>query len=377
MTLFIIFILILVGGIFILLNSYIKTPQYRSKIVAGFGGEFKRSTQAGVSWKTPILERVVLEVDLTLQVSEFDVNIKTQNDNFIDVPVQIHYEITDPIKSARLPDLERRKRVMQALAQNVIRSHFAEGDLQAIFTSRTEMAINVQRELAKNMADYGLQIRDVVVDNPKLPSELQASMQGVVIADRKMEAARKNAEATKVTMVAQAEGEQALLTAQAMGEKARLLAKAEGEGAVRVAQAQAEKTARLLLGEGVGGEQVAIAEGFEKSVENMKKAGVTGREAMDYLMQTNTLQYGKQNIEAISEAYSKIPNALLIADVLNPSQYIGNSTSAPSSPVGVGDGNSHDIKDLVRLIASIETVRPLLQASSTETRKPESGSNGS
>jgi hypothetical protein len=41
-------------------------------------------------------------------------------------------------------------------------------------------------------------------------------MQGVVIADRKMEAAKKNAEAVKVTMGAQAEGEQALLTAKAL-----------------------------------------------------------------------------------------------------------------------------------------------------------------
>ena len=166
---------------------------------------------------------------------------------------------------------------MQALAQNVIRSHFAEGDLQRIFASRTEMAITVQNELAKSMLDYGLFIRDVVVDNPKLPMELRDSMQGVVIADRKMEAAKKNAEAVKVTMVAQAEGEQALLTAKALGEKARLMAQAEGEGAIRVAQAQAEKTARLLLGEGVGGEQMAIAEGFEKSVENMKKAGISGK----------------------------------------------------------------------------------------------------
>ena len=369
-----------VGFLTLLKLSYVKTPQYKSKIISGFGGEFRRSTQAGLSWKIPFLERVVYAVDLTLQTSEFDVNIKTQNDNFIDVPVQIHYEIADPIKSARLPDVEKRKSVMQALAQNVIRSHFAEGDLQRIFISRTEMAVNVQGELAKNMLDYGLSIRDVVVDNPKLPTELKDSMQGVVIADRKMEAARKNAEAAKVTMVAQAEGEQALLTAKALGEKARLMAQAEGEGAIRIAQAQAEKTARLLLGEGVGGEQMAIAEGFEKSVENMKKAGITGKDAMDYLMQTNTLQYGKQNIEAISTAYSRIPNALLIADVLNPSQYVGKGnivSELPLSPSGVG-GGSHDIKELMKIIAAMETVRPLLQASpvpSTERQDSENGSS--
>ena len=268
---------------------------------------------------------------------------------------------------------------MQALAQNVIRSHFAEGDLQRIFASRTEMAINVQNELAKSMLDYGLFIRDVVVDNPKLPMELRDSMQGVVIADRKMEAAKKNAEAVKVTMVAQAEGEQALLTAKALGEKARLMAQAEGEGAIRVAQARAEKTARLLLGEGVGGEQMAIAEGFEKSVENMKKAGISGKDAMDYLMQTNTLQYGKQNIEAISTAYSRIPNALLIADVLNPSQYVGKGnivSELPLSPSGVG-GGSHDLKELMKIIAAMETVRPLLQANPTPSLERHDSGNGS
>ena len=303
----------------ILFTCYVKTPQYTSKIISGFGGDFKRTTHAGFAWKLPSpFERVVYTADLTLQVTDFDVNIKTKDDNFVDLPVQIHYEIFDPIKSARLPDLAKRKQVMQTLAQNVIRGHFAEGDLQKIYTSRNEMAELVRSELQKNMEDYGLIVRDVVVENPKLPIELQTSMQGVVIADRKLEAARKNAEANKVTVVAQAEGEQALLTAKAAGEKARLLAQAEGEGAIRVAQAEAEKKARLALGEGVAGEQIAIAKGFHESVESMTAGGITATEAVSYLMMTNRMQYNKQNIEVLAQAYGKIDNAVLFADIQNP-----------------------------------------------------------
>ena len=288
----------------LLFTCFVLTPQYTSNVVAGFGGEFKRTTGAGFSWKWPSpLERVAYRADLTLQVTDFDVNIKTKDDNFVDLPVQIHYEIADAIKSARLPDLAKRRQVMQTLAQNVIRGHFAEGDLQKIYTSRNEMAELVRSELQKNMEDYGLIVRDVVVENPKLPEELQISMQSVVIADRKLEAARKNAEANKVTIIAQAEGEQALLTAKAAGEKARLLAQAEGEGAIRVAQAEAEKKARLALGEGVAGEQVAIAKGFHESIESMARGGLSAEAAMGYLMATNRLQYNKQNIEALAIAY--------------------------------------------------------------------------
>jgi hypothetical protein len=52
------FITILIAsfvGFWILFQlSYVKTPQYKSKIIAGFGGEFKRATEAGLSWKTLI-----------------------------------------------------------------------------------------------------------------------------------------------------------------------------------------------------------------------------------------------------------------------------------------------------------------------------------
>jgi len=348
----VIFILI----VLFLLTSYVKTPQYTSKIIAGFGGNFIRTTRAGLSWKLPApFERVVYMADLTLQVTDFDVNIKTKDDNFVDLPVQIHYEIADAIKSARLPDLAKRKQVMQTLAQNVIRGHFAEGDLQKIYTSRNEMAELVRSELQKNMEDYGLIVRDVVVENPRLPEDLQTSMQNVVIADRKLEAARKNAEANKVTIVAQAEGEQALLTAKAAGEKARLLAQAEGEGAIRIAQAEAEKKARLALGEGVAGEQVAIARGFHESVESMTAGGITAIEAVNYLMMTNRMQYNKQNIETLAAAYGKIRNAVLFADIQNPAGMLGDAdpTAAISHPVA-------DTKTLAQLLTAVEALRPVI-----------------
>ncbi|MDR3494006.1 MAG: SPFH domain-containing protein [Ancalomicrobiaceae bacterium] len=344
----------------ILVTCFVLTPQYTSKIIAGFGGEFKRTTDAGFSWKLPSpLERVAYRADLTLQVTDFDVNIKTKDDNFVDLPVQIHYEIADAIKSARLPDLAKRKQVMQTLAQNVIRGHFAEGDLQKIYTSRNEMAELVRSELQKNMTDYGLTIRDVVVENPKLPTELQSSMQNVIIADRKLEAARKNAEANKVTIVAQAEGEQALLTAKAAGEKARLLAQAEGEGAIRVAQAEAEKKARLALGEGVAGEQMAIAKGFHDSIESMTQGGVTAEAAMGYLMATNRLQYNKQNIESLATAYGKIDNALLFADIQNPAGLLGD---VEGNGLSAG-GQVGDVKTLARLIAAVEAIKPVVNGS--------------
>jgi regulator of protease activity HflC (stomatin/prohibitin superfamily) len=352
----------------LLLTSYVNTPQYKAKIIAGFGGDFKRTTVAGFSMKLPSpFERVVYTADLTLQVTDFDVNIKTKDDNFVDLPVQIHYEITDPIKSARLPDLAKRKQVMQTLAQNVIRGHFAEGDLQKIYTSRNEMAELVRSELQKNMEDYGLIVRDVVVENPKLPPELQNSMQSVVIADRKLEAARKNAEANKVTIIAQAEGEQALLTAKAAGEKARLLAQAEGEGAIRVAQAEAEKKARLALGEGVAGEQIAIARGFHDSVESMTAGGITAHEAVNYLILTNRMQYNKQNIEALATAYGKIDNAVLFADIQNPAGMLAEADTAAT-----GSGQISDVKALSRLLTAVEALRPVVapQPAPAASRQP-------
>lgn len=337
-----------------LTSIYVRTPQYSSKVIAGFGGKFKRATEAGGSWKLPApFETIAYTADLTLQITDFKVNIKTRDDNFIDLPIEIHYEIADPIKAARLPVLERRRQVMQNLAQNVIRSHFASGDIQAVYTSRNEMAAAVRTELEANMEDYGLTIRDVVVENPILPPDLQAALQAVVIADRNLEASRKSAEANKVKMIAQAEGEQALLTAQATGERARLLAQAEGEGAIAIAKAKAEKESRTLLGEGVANEQREIAKGFRDSVESMTSAGVTPAEAMAYIQSTNNRQLTKQIAEAFATAYGNLSNGVLFADVPNPAMMADPDTGAANA-----NGSAGSIKELAKIIVAL---RPLLQ----------------
>lgn len=342
----------------IVLSCYLRTPQYSSKVVAGFGGQFKRATRAGGSWKLPVpLETVAYTADLTLQVTDFQVNVKTKDDNFIDLPIEIHYEITDPIKAARLPDIDRRKQVMQNLAQNVIRSHYADGDIQAVYTSRNEMAEAVRTELQKNMEDYGLAIRDVLVENPILPADLQKALQSVVIADRNLEASRKSAEAEKVKLVAKAEGEQALLTAQAAGERARLLAQAEGEGAIAVAKAEAEKKARTLLGEGVANEQRAVADGFHDSVEKMKAAGITADQATAFINLTNNRQLERQVAEAYATAFGNIGHAVLFADVPN---------HAVNGSAETVDHSASGIKDLAKTVVALQ---PLLQQLNGPTNK--------
>jgi regulator of protease activity HflC (stomatin/prohibitin superfamily) len=330
-------------------STIVRTPQYSTKVIAGWGGNLKRATSPGLSFKQPYpLESVAFTTDQTLQVTDFDVNVKTKDDNFIDLPIQIHYEISDAMASARLPDPKKRTQVMQTLAQNVIRGHFAEGNLQDVYRSRNEMAGVVRQELVKNMEDYGLTIRDVVVENPKLPENLQKSMQAVAIAARNLETSRFQADAVRVSAVAQAEAEQAVLIAKANGEKAQLLAKAEGEGAILVAKAEAEKRARTALGEGTAAEQIAIAEGLSSSVEHIKKSGLTAQDALHYIQDLNNRQLERQVSQAYAEAYGKIPRAVLFADT-------------PNTSVGRGDGaktgsSSADVRDLAKMVLALQTI---------------------
>lgn len=335
-------------------SVYVRTDPYQSKVIAGFGGDLKRATVQGGSWKKPF-ERVAFTIDQTLQVTDFPVNIRTQEEagnNFVDLPVQIHYEISDPMKSARLPDEARRKQVMQTLAQNVIRSHFAEKTLQEVYTSKSDIAAAVKAELEENMRDYGLTIRDVVVENPTLEPKLQESIQAVTIAERTFAAAKLNAESVKVTAMGKAEGEQAVLMAQANGKKALLIAEAEGQGAIRIAAAEAEEKARLALGRGIAGEQKEIAEGLAVAIKTLKEPGVSPDKAMDYFQGTNQGQYTKQNIEALVEGYKGIEHAILFADMPNPASFLAGADVS----VG-GSSGAHDVKDIVRIVAALDAAR--------------------
>ena len=399
------------GSVFLraALSSFVRTEQYTSKIIANFGGKYVRSTNAGLSGKKPWpLETVAKTVNLTTQILDIKIDIRTveqstvQNNAqtspaarqlaapvadggeqpttptptieqangqlhyFVQVPVQIQFVVSDPIKAELLPgtpdanEPSRRKDFMQNRVRSVVTAHFANKGLQEVYAERNQVAAEVTRDLTEQMEKYGINIGTVTVDNPDLDGGLMDAIRKASEAGLRLATQRQNAEADRITRVANAQASQAELIAKAEGEKAALLAKAEGEGAIRIAQAKAEKEARTLLGQGVAAEQTAIFDSLHDAMDKLKEKGIKPEQVMEYMQATNNRQLARQIAEAYAEAYGKIPNAMLFAGVPNPAH-------------GEGGGSVSDVEQMVRTVmtaAAANAMRPAF-APAPEASPPE------
>lgn len=288
------------------------TRQNTTKVIAQFG-RYIRATEPGLYTKAPWpFQTVAGTISTQVQVAALSIKIKTRDNAFPELPVKIHYAIEDAIRASRLFDVSRQ---MDTLVQNVVRSHFADQTLDEVYKARNEMAGIVRQELQARMAEYGLRIADVVVENPLIPDDLQRALQSVIISVNTLAATRNNAEAERTTILA---------------------------------KANATAESRKALGEGIANEQKAIAAGFEESIQNMRSAGLSVEQAIDFIRRTNDQQRDLN----IAQAYgAAIKNAVIF-------------TQAPSVMSGAhgGDGAAGPGGDMQRLVASLIALRPALEA---------------
>jgi regulator of protease activity HflC (stomatin/prohibitin superfamily) len=301
----------------IIMSMFGVTQQNTTKIIAKFG-RYVRVTQPGFYTKSPWpFETVAGTISTQVQIAALAIKIKTRDNAFPDLPVKIHYIIEEAIRASRLFDVRLQ---MDTLVQNVVRSHFADQELADIYKARNEMADIVKQELQAKMADYGLRIVDVIVDNPVIPDDLQRALQSVIISLNTLAATRNNAEAERTTILA---------------------------------KATATADSRKSLGEGIANEQKAIAAGFEESVSNMTKAGLSVDQAIHFIMRTNEQQRDLN----IAQAYA---GAIKSAVIFTSAPAAGNNATG-SVPSTGAPGMSQ--AEMERIIATITALRPVLEGS--------------
>lgn len=252
--------------------AIVITEQNTLKIVKRFG-KYIRVANPGWSLLIPIIESTSPQIFTKVNVASIMIDgIQTSDGAFPRVSMKIHYSIFDPIKASRLTNLEQQ---VDTLVKNAARPHIARRDLKAVYTEPADMAKDVKEELGDKMYSYGLTIDDVLVETPDITPALRDSMQNVIISDRNLAAARNNAEATSIGILA--------------------IAKGEADGKVE-------------LGRGIAEQQKLIAQGFKEALENMKEPGLEVEAALQFL----TAMSSFQRDERIAQIQSGMPNAVLI-----------------------------------------------------------------
>lgn len=218
-------------------------------------GKFARVAGPGLNWKTPYIEAVVRRISMKVQQFDVQVETKTQDNVFVQIPVSIQYKVMpDGVESAfyKLSDPVKQ---IESMVYNVVLGHVPKMKLDDTFINQADIANDLRDNLDGSMKEYGYSIVKVLISDIVPDQKVKAAMNDINAAQREREATVSRAETNKMLLVKQAE---------------------------------AEAESKRLQGEGIANQRKAIISGLKDSVEDFAKTvpGSTPQDVMQLVLMT-------------------------------------------------------------------------------------------
>ena len=217
-------------------------------------GKFNRIVRPGLHVLIPYAEHVYF-VDLQVKQAQFQVETKTHDNVFVQIPVSVQYQILDDKIFDAFYKLSAPQKQIESFVFNSILGHVPKLSLDETFEQQSGISIAVKTELDSTMSGFGFNILNALVTD--------------IIPDTKVKDAMNDINAAQRAQVA----------AQARGEADKIL---------KVKQAEAEAESKALQGKGIAAERQAIIEGLRSSIENFREAvpGATAEDVMALVLLT-------------------------------------------------------------------------------------------
>jgi regulator of protease activity HflC (stomatin/prohibitin superfamily) len=251
-------IFIAVLALFLLIviaKTYYQVRTATAGVVERFG-KFDRITRPGLHFLIPFAERVYF-VDLQVKQAQFQVETKTHDNVFVQIPVSVQYQVLDDKIADAFYKLSAPQKQIESFVFNSILGHVPKLTLDETFEQQSGISVAVKVELDQIMSNFGFNILTALVTD--------------IIPDIKVKAAMNDINAAQRAQVA----------AQARGEAEKIL---------KVKQAEAEAESKALQGKGIAAERQAIIDGLSASIEHFQQ-GVPGASAEDVMALVLLTQY--------------------------------------------------------------------------------------
>ncbi|HUI73385.1 MAG TPA: SPFH domain-containing protein [Candidatus Acidoferrum sp.] len=250
-------VLIIIVGIFVLsvvLGSFFTVETAQVAIVQRLG-KFARVAGPGLNWKTPYLETVVRRLSMKVQQFDVQVETKTQDNVFVQIPVSIQYKVIPDAVEAAFYKLSDPVKQIESMVYNVVLGHVPKMKLDDTFLNQADIAADLRDSLDASMKEYGYSIVKVLISDIVPDQKVKAAMNDINAAQREREATVSRAETNKMLLVKQAE---------------------------------AEAESKRLQGEGIANQRKAIISGLKDSVEDFAKTvpGSTPQDVMQLVLMT-------------------------------------------------------------------------------------------
>ena len=210
-------------------------------VIKTFGSVVVEETP-GIKFKIPFIQNVSkvskaskqfsvgydLETNESIHKESFMI---TSDYNFVNVDFYFEYQITDPVKYFYAS--EEPETIVKNLAQSYIRDTVGSREVDEVLTTgkyeiQTEVRTKLQERL--NIEDIGIQINNAVIQDAEVPTaEVASAFKNVEDAKQGMETAINNANADANTRIPQANAQADKIKKDAQAEKEALIAEAEGQ----------------------------------------------------------------------------------------------------------------------------------------------------
>src|SRR5271170_1045569 len=254
-TIILIFLfLIAIFVLSIVMGSFFTVETAQVAIVQRLG-KFARVAGPGLNWKTPYLEMVVRRLSMKVQQFDVQVETKTQDNVFVQIPVSIQYKIIPEGVESAFYKLSDPVKQIESMVYNVVLGHVPKMKLDDTFLNQADIAGDLRDNLDASMKEYGYSIVKVLISDIVPDQKVKAAMNDINAAQREREATVSRAETNKLLLVKQAE---------------------------------AEAESKRLQGEGIANQRKAIISGLKDSVEDFAKTvpGSTPQDVMQLVLMT-------------------------------------------------------------------------------------------
>ncbi|MDP7567555.1 MAG: SPFH domain-containing protein [Flavobacteriales bacterium] len=293
-------IVYIVIALFFLKGALYMVKQKHAVIIERLG-KFNKVSKAGLHFKIPIIDSIAGTVNLRVRELPVEVETKTKDDVFVKIVVSVQFFVIDGIEGVKdsFYELNNPEQQIQSYVFDSIRSEVPMMELDDVFAEKEKIALAVKNELSETMRQFGFDFIKALVTDIDPDSKVKHSMNEINAAKRMKEAAREEAEAAKIRVVAAAE---------------------------------ADMESKRLAGEGIALQRIAIANGLKESVAEVKLAmedHVTSQDVMNMLFMTQhyetVAKLSENNTSTIFMPYSpdnvgdlqmQIQSSLLAVDAM-------------------------------------------------------------
>ncbi len=205
-------------------------------------GQATAVTDPGFHYKLPLIQQVD-KVDTTIKGMaigydptnnssiESESTMISSDYNFVNADFYIEYSVTDPI--AYIYASDQPEEILKAVSQNCIRTVIASYNIDSILTTgKSEIQSNIKSLLVEKMDDLaiGLTVRNVTIQDTEPPTaSVNEAFKAVETAKQGKETAVNNANKYRNEQIPAAEAEVDKILQDAEATKATRIAEAEGQ----------------------------------------------------------------------------------------------------------------------------------------------------